>query len=228
MAELPVGDPQAQRNAGIATASLVLGVISVPTTCVCVGPVLGILAIVLGAVGVRRARRQPQLYAGRGRAAGGIATGSISLGLGLLLIVFVGVFAKSFSGMFHTIADTTRLEAALKAYEQVHHDYPPDLATLAAEGLVQPDPLNPSGSADGPFPGFKYVQDVHPSDPPSWILAYQPMTVGPMRAVSLIYANGHRDVLEASVFEQALAAFRKEYEAARGSPPQVLPAEDKP
>jgi hypothetical protein len=93
-------------------------------------------------------------------------------------------------------------------------------------GLVQPDPLKPSG--DEPFPGFKYVQDVHPSDPPRWILAHQPMTVGPMRAVSLIYANGHRDVLEASVFEQALAAFRKEYEAARGSPPQVLPAEDKP
>lgn len=230
MAEIPIGYPHAQapRSAGIATASLILGIASIPTTCVCVGPVLGIVAIVLGAVGVSRARRQPQLYTGDGRAAGGIVTGSIALVLALALGLFAGVFAKSFSGLFQTGIEMAQLEATLKAYEQVHHDYPPDLATLASAGFVAPNPLRPAGPPGDPFPGFKYVPDVHPSDPPHWILAYRPTSFGPVGLVAVIHADGHSNCVEASEFAKALAMFRKEYEAARGAPPEVLPAEEKP
>jgi hypothetical protein len=232
MAEFPTTYPDARspRSAGMATAALALGIISIPATCVCVGPALGIVAIVLGAVAASRAKRQPHFYTGGGRAVGGIVTGSISLVLLLAVGLFGAVLGKSLwkSGFIQAAVDMSQLEASLKAYEQVHHDYPPDLTTLAAEGFVKPSPPRTAAAPGDPFPGFKYVRDVHPSDPPHWILAYQPTSLGPIKLVAVIYADGHGDYAEAGEFAKTEAAFQKEYEAARGAPPEIVPTEGKP
>lgn len=62
---------------GLAIASLVLGIISIPTLgLVFVG---GITGIVLGVVALNKAKMQPQQYGGRGLAIAGIVTSAVSL-----------------------------------------------------------------------------------------------------------------------------------------------------
>ncbi|MEK6325724.1 MAG: DUF4190 domain-containing protein [Acidobacteriota bacterium] len=62
---------------GLAIASLVVGIISIPTLgLLCVG---GITGIVLGAVALNKAKLKPTQYAGRGLAIAGIITSSVSL-----------------------------------------------------------------------------------------------------------------------------------------------------
>jgi hypothetical protein len=72
----------------MALASLVLGIISVPT-CGCVG-VGALAAIVLGILALSRANRDPRAYGGTGLAIGGIAAAAVSL---LLAIPLGGIVA---------------------------------------------------------------------------------------------------------------------------------------
>ena len=73
----------------MATAALVLGILAILTSFTVIGGVLlGVLAIVFGAVAARRARRG--LALGHGRAVAGIVTGIIGVLLAALLIA-VGV-----------------------------------------------------------------------------------------------------------------------------------------
>jgi hypothetical protein len=84
----PGGGPVAPRyGGGMATAALVLGIIAILTSFTVIGGVvLGLLAIVLGIVAARRAKRG--LAPGRGRAVAGIITGAIGLLLSVALIAF--------------------------------------------------------------------------------------------------------------------------------------------
>jgi type II secretory pathway pseudopilin PulG len=75
----------------MAVASLILGVLSVPTLgCVCVG---AITAIVLGIVALMRANREPQHYGGKGAAIGGIATGALALLITPVILFLLGPIA---------------------------------------------------------------------------------------------------------------------------------------
>jgi uncharacterized membrane protein len=68
----------------MATASLVLGILALlGSVTVFVGVILGVLAVVFGIVGLRRARRGG---AGHGRAVGGLVTGGIGLVLSVALV----------------------------------------------------------------------------------------------------------------------------------------------
>jgi hypothetical protein len=79
---------QPQTRKGLAVASLVLGIISIPT--------LGLLgvgaitALVLGAIALKRIKKVPAIYGGKGMAIAGIITSVVSL---LLIAVFVIVSA---------------------------------------------------------------------------------------------------------------------------------------
>lgn len=78
--ESPYGAPAASTNTK-AIVSLVLGIVSIPFTCLCgFGGILGIVAIVLGL----QSKSAPT---GRGMAIGGIATGAASLALLLLVVI---------------------------------------------------------------------------------------------------------------------------------------------
>ncbi|HTZ45780.1 MAG TPA: DUF4190 domain-containing protein [Jatrophihabitans sp.] len=80
--------PVATGGSGMATAAMVLGILAV-LTCWTVwgGVLLGLLAIIFGAIAARRARLTGL---GRGRAISGIVTGVIGLLLSVVLIA-VGV-----------------------------------------------------------------------------------------------------------------------------------------
>jgi hypothetical protein len=80
---------------GMATASLVLGIIALVLCWTAFGGlVLGLLAVVLGIVAVRRARRGEG--GGQGRAVAGLVTGGLGLLLGILfLVVWINFFNSS-------------------------------------------------------------------------------------------------------------------------------------
>lgn len=82
---MPIG--AAGQKKGLAIASLVIGLLGLPTAGI-VG-VGAILAIVLGIVALMKASREPHAYGGKGLAIGGIVAGALSI----LIIPFIGVIA---------------------------------------------------------------------------------------------------------------------------------------
>ncbi|MGH9853529.1 MAG: DUF4190 domain-containing protein [Blastocatellia bacterium] len=79
--------PQQQARKGLAIASLVLGIISIPTPGLLV--VGAITAIALGVIALNRIKKEPATYGGKGMAIAGIITSVVSL---LLFAVF-GILA---------------------------------------------------------------------------------------------------------------------------------------
>src|SRR5215471_21783444 len=78
---------QQQKRKGLAIASLILGIISIPTLGLLVmGALTG---IALGIVSLNQIRKDPAHYGGKGMAIGGIVTSAVSL----LIIVALGILA---------------------------------------------------------------------------------------------------------------------------------------
>ncbi|WP_234307643.1 MULTISPECIES: DUF4190 domain-containing protein [unclassified Streptomyces] len=79
--------PLAPQN-GVSTASLVLGIISLVIFCLWpVAIILGVLAVILGFVGRRRAKRGESTNPGQALA--GIVCGAVGLVLGATLVVLI-------------------------------------------------------------------------------------------------------------------------------------------
>ena len=79
--------PQSQTRKGLAIASLVLGILSIPTLGLFV--VGAIAAIVLGVIALGKIKKEPATYGGKGMAVAGIITSGVSL----LLIGVFGILA---------------------------------------------------------------------------------------------------------------------------------------
>jgi hypothetical protein len=79
--------PQQQLRKGLAIASLILGIISIPT--ISLLGVGAITAIVLGVIALGRIKKEPAAYSGKNMAIAGITTGAVSL----LLTLFFGILA---------------------------------------------------------------------------------------------------------------------------------------
>lgn len=80
--------PSGSKSNGMAIASLVLGILSILTGFFIIGGLFGIIAIVLGILGLRKAKRGEA--GSGGLALAGIVTGTIGLLLAILLIAIVG------------------------------------------------------------------------------------------------------------------------------------------
>lgn len=79
--------PIAQQRRGMAMASLVIGILSVPTAGLLL--VGAVLSIVFGIVALVKANREPAEYGGKGLAIGGIVCGALSI----VLIPVLGIIA---------------------------------------------------------------------------------------------------------------------------------------
>jgi hypothetical protein len=206
---------------GLATGALVLGIISIPTLCVCVGPLLGLVAAILGVVALVRAGGDPTRYGGKGRAVGGIITGVI----GILLIIPAGVlgfmFGRTSAGPMMTVQ---AVGVALQSYVTAYDAYPPDLDTLVKTTGVQAGPF---ADPNNPVAGVSYFVGINRDDPPGWLVAYVKTNVMGQPMFAVAYADGSADMLEAAEFNQTLATFQQEYQADRGSPPTLLKAPEK-
>ncbi|MEX0835750.1 MAG: DUF4190 domain-containing protein [Nitriliruptor sp.] len=97
-------------SSGVATSSLVLGILSLPLLIVFgLGALLGIAAIVTGIIAVRRTSRGEA--SGRGLAIGGIVTGAISTLLGVLIVIALIAFGFGFAGELEACIEETGSEA---------------------------------------------------------------------------------------------------------------------
>lgn len=89
------GMPPSQPRNGLGTAALVLGVIGIVTCWTVVGGILlGVLAIVFGAIGRNRAKRGEATNGGV--ATGGLVTGIVGLVVGALILVLAVAGVVSF------------------------------------------------------------------------------------------------------------------------------------
>ena len=86
----PPPPPNVQpQSKSLATASMILGIISITVGWLCMGPLLAIAAIVIGAVALSQIKNTPERVGGRQMAWTGVVTGSLSL-LGIIIFyVFV-------------------------------------------------------------------------------------------------------------------------------------------
>jgi uncharacterized membrane protein len=79
-----------KRVSGLAVASLVLGIMSVPTICCCGGGlVAAILAIIFGHLAMGRIRRSQGRLDGTGMAVAGLVIGYASVALQILAVIFL-------------------------------------------------------------------------------------------------------------------------------------------
>lgn len=140
MADGSVAGPVPRR--GLAIASLVLGILSIPSFgCLIVGAVAG---VVLGIVAILRANREPHLYGGKGMAIAGIATSALSL----LLVIPIGIIAaiaipsllraRVSANEAATIGDIRTVISAEAAYQSASGGYYGPLECMAAPTTCLP------------------------------------------------------------------------------------------
>jgi GYF domain 2/Domain of unknown function (DUF4190) len=82
----PAGYPR--RTHPLATAGLVLGILSLPGFCCCYGLPFNVAGIVCSAVALHQINRQPQVYSGQVLAIVGLALSILSLFLSMILVLF--------------------------------------------------------------------------------------------------------------------------------------------
>lgn len=73
--------PLALKNSGLATTSLVLGILSLVLMIICIGPLLAIPAVICGHIALGKIKRSGGTLGGSGSAIAGLVTGYISLAL---------------------------------------------------------------------------------------------------------------------------------------------------
>lgn len=118
-----VEEPVIKRGGAAATAALVFGILALVTSFSVVGGiVLGLLALIFGAIGSRRAKRG--IAYGRGRAIAGILTGLIGI---IISIALIGFFVSMVRGSDAKAMRTCVQHAGFNAsaihtcYKQYHH-----------------------------------------------------------------------------------------------------------
>jgi hypothetical protein len=106
---------QQQQGNGLAVAAMVLGIISVVLCFLWfIGPVLAILAIIFGALGLSKAKK---IGRGRGAALAGLILGVIGIVLAIVFIVVVVMAVKSFDN-YMTKGKKTEASLHLKMMER--------------------------------------------------------------------------------------------------------------
>lgn len=144
----PAPDQRPAVSQGMAIASLVLGILSIPTLgCLGVG---ALLSIVLGVVALVRANREPAVYGGKGFAIGGIAAGALSL----VLVIPIGIIAaiaipsllraRVSANEAATIGDIRTVISAEAAYQSASGGYYGPLECMAAPTTCLPGYAGPT------------------------------------------------------------------------------------
>ncbi len=214
-----------ERSSGLAIAALILGIISIPTAFVCVGGILGAVAVILGIVAAVRASGQPERFGGKGMAITGIVTGALGV---IMIFILIPAGLMLFKAVGGAVQADMRLEAlgqGLRAYHATHDEYPPDLDTLSAAGMVGGPVFGELIDADASAE-VAYTVGLDPSVPPHWILAYQRVVIASYPMCVVLLADGSTDALDEQEFRRAMQTFENEYKARHGRPPTILkPAE---
>ena len=193
----------------LAIASLVVGIISIPTLgLLFVG---GVTGIVLGAVALNKAKTQPKRYAGRGLAIAGIITSSVSLLIAIpAIIVAIAIpnLLRSQQAAHETAAltDVMTISRAQILYSVTKgRGKFTDLRTLGAQGLVD------STLASGQKNDYMFSSEpiIAEGFPPMFDVTAKPITIGTFGTGNRsFYSNETIVVYEAEGGEPPAATYK--------------------
>ena len=158
------------RRQGFAIASLILGVLSLPTAgLLFIG---AMVSIILGVVALVKASREPALYGGKGMAIAGLVLSAISI----VVIPFIGIIAaivipsllraRVAANEAAAIGDTRTVISAEAAYQDANAGYFDTIECLGTPGRCIPgftgSAFLPDGLAHGEVVTNGYRRRFHP------------------------------------------------------------------
>ncbi len=84
-------------NKSLATAAMIIGIISLAVGWICLGPIPGIVAIVIGGVALSQIKKSPDRIGGRQAAWVGIATGGLTVLIyaGIMIVYIIGLIVAN-------------------------------------------------------------------------------------------------------------------------------------
>lgn len=215
----------AKQSTWMGTTSLILGLVSLPLTCVLCGPLLGAAAVVLGIVGLVQASADPLGFGGKGRSIAGVVTGALSVVLLILMLPTMSRAYEKFSELAASTADLQSVQVAIEEYLAQHEQFPPNLAVLF-------DRDAPAGEAAPGVEGFPlsrvhYVANLPVDAPPTWILTYVTVEIMGRNLYAVVSVSGELEVLQEAEFNDRLQQFKEAYQQKHGEPPQIIAPEDR-
>ncbi len=152
----PPSVPGLKRSAGLCIAALVLGILAwvIPF----IGPILAVLAIIFGALGIKDVNRKPQELSGKGMGIAGLVLGISGLVVSILVIVLMfSVFhtAQSEADRKTCKSNMRNIISASETYYVENMEYPTSIGQLVPE-YMKKEPVCPSGGTyriigSGPF-----------------------------------------------------------------------------
>lgn len=113
------GAPQSN---GMATASLVLGIVSIVLCWIwVVGIIAGILAIILGVVAKKKIKANPNM-GGKGAATGGLVTGIIGTAIALIIVILAVMFVSAVAGAAGGALESQEFQDAMRDLENLNNN----------------------------------------------------------------------------------------------------------
>ena len=147
---------QQELKSGLAVASMVIAIVSFPTTFLLFGLILAPIALVMGIVALMRATKKPTIYGGKGFAIAGISVSAFVCLFFVPLIAAIAIpnllAAKRAANEGNAIAAVRRIASAQSAFAATEGDGDcGDVRALATKGLIE------SKYAGGVTSGYKFV-----------------------------------------------------------------------
>lgn len=179
---------------GFAIASLVLGILSIPTLGLLgVGCIVG---LVLGIVALNRAIKKPAVYGGKGLAVAGIVTNSLAIVLAPIIGIIAAIAIPSLlrarvsANEAQAIGDTRSIISAEMTYASANAGFYDTLDCLATPASCIPNYPSDAPSFIGPelTPSVKggYTRTFHPG-PPADVEPSQRSRLSPSSVNSFAY-----------------------------------------
>ena len=192
------GRPAPRR--GFAIASLILGILGLPTAGLAlVGAMLG---VVLGVVGLVKARNAPTEYGGKGMAVAGIALCVISVVvmpffLGIIAAIAIPSFLRARvsaneSAVLGDVRSVVAAEAAYQSFNGGHYDTLECLQSppRCVPGYSGPALLGAELASMAPRHGYKRL--FHAGPPPSLAAGSKPVSPSSMTAFAYVAVPVHQ------------------------------------
>ena len=149
---------------GLAIASLVLGIIGLLSSCIAVGGVLAIIALILGILALSKISRQPRTYKGKGMALAGTIMGAVGIVIALISLILIlasfRIAAEFLKDPETKVAvDLSRINGALLQYKSKFGKLPESLDELPREVFVKVPLVGAVNPSDFEYVGAKLTEE---------------------------------------------------------------------